>query len=54
VIYRSNVSTTHTGRFDAELVAALPPSVKYIVHNGAGYDNIDVAAVTAAGASVPT
>lgn len=49
VIYRSNVSTKHTGRFDKELVSALPKSVKYIVHNGAGYDNIDVPVVTEAG-----
>lgn len=50
VIYRSNVSTKYTGRFDKELVSALPKSVKYIVHNGAGYDNIDVPVVTEAGA----
>lgn len=27
-----------TGLFDAELVAALPDSLKFIAHNGAGYD----------------
>lgn len=27
-----------SGRFDPELVQALPPSLKFIVHNGAGYD----------------
>lgn len=27
-----------SGRFDPELVDALPPSLKFIVHNGAGYD----------------
>ncbi|RAO66298.1 uncharacterized protein BHQ10_002310 [Talaromyces amestolkiae] len=52
VIYRSNASTKHTGRFDKELVSALPKSVKYIVHNGAGYDNIDVPVVTEAGIAV--
>lgn len=52
VIYRSNTSTKYTGRFDKELVSALPKSVKYIVHNGAGYDNIDVPVVTEAGASL--
>ncbi|OKL64728.1 putative 2-hydroxyacid dehydrogenase UNK4.10 [Talaromyces atroroseus] len=52
VIYRSNTSTKYTGRFDSELVSALPKSVKYIVHNGAGYDNIDVPAVTEAGIAV--
>lgn len=52
VIYRSNTSTKYTGRFDKELVSVLPKSVKYIVHNGAGYDNIDVPVVTEAGASL--
>ncbi|KAJ5682652.1 hypothetical protein N7462_005817 [Penicillium macrosclerotiorum] len=42
-IYRSNTSNQFTGNFDAELLAALPQSVRYICHNGAGYDNIDVA-----------
>ncbi|KXJ91938.1 hypothetical protein Micbo1qcDRAFT_161993 [Microdochium bolleyi] len=45
--YRSNHSTAVTGPFDAELVAALPPSWRYVAHLGAGYDNIDVAACTA-------
>ena len=27
-----------SGRFDPELVAALPESLRFIVHNGAGYD----------------
>ncbi|KAI1821628.1 putative hydroxyisocaproate dehydrogenase [Xylaria intraflava] len=40
--YRSNGSTRFTGRFDAELVAALPASWRFIAHNGAGYDTIDV------------
>ncbi|KAI1361146.1 D-isomer specific 2-hydroxyacid dehydrogenase [Xylaria arbuscula] len=40
--YRSNGSTRYTGRFDAELVDALPKSWKYVAHNGAGYDTIDV------------
>lgn len=40
--YRSNGSTRFTGRFDAELVDALPKSWKYVAHNGAGYDTIDV------------
>ncbi|CDR88109.1 related to 2-hydroxyacid dehydrogenase [Sporisorium scitamineum] len=35
-----------TGRFDAELVSQLPPSLRYIVHNGAGYDQLDVNALT--------
>ncbi|KAI1139368.1 D-isomer specific 2-hydroxyacid dehydrogenase [Hypoxylon sp. FL0543] len=45
--YRSNVSTSITGPFDKELVAALPESWKFIAHNGAGYDNIDVEACSA-------
>ncbi|KAJ5224582.1 uncharacterized protein N7469_008085 [Penicillium citrinum] len=43
-IYRSNTSNKYTGNFDAELLAVLPKSVRYICHNGAGYDNIDVPA----------
>ncbi|KAJ5767288.1 uncharacterized protein N7511_004904 [Penicillium nucicola] len=43
-LYRSNTSTKYTGPFNAEMVAVLPKSLKYICHNGAGYDNIDVAA----------
>lgn len=41
-LYRSNASTSETGPFDTELIEALPDSVKYICHNGAGYDTIDV------------
>jgi glyoxylate reductase len=33
-------------------VSKLPASLKYICHNGAGYDNIDVAACTARGIQV--
>jgi len=44
-LYRSNQSTSETGPFDQELVSQLPKSVKFICHNGAGYDNIDVEAV---------
>jgi len=43
-IYRSNESTSITGPFDKDLVQELPKSLKYITHNGAGYDNIDVSA----------
>ncbi|KAI0887025.1 D-isomer specific 2-hydroxyacid dehydrogenase [Annulohypoxylon maeteangense] len=45
--YRSNMSTLLTGPFNKELVDALPESWKYIAHNGAGYDNIDVSACSA-------
>lgn len=35
-----------TGPFDKELVSLLPSSLKYITHNGAGYDNIDIPTCT--------
>ncbi|RMZ87364.1 hypothetical protein DV736_g5409, partial [Chaetothyriales sp. CBS 134916] len=43
-LYRSNMSISETGSFDQEMVDELPRSLKYICHNGAGYDNIDVEA----------
>ncbi|KAF7505971.1 hypothetical protein GJ744_012413 [Endocarpon pusillum] len=48
-LYRSNMSMTITGPFDSEVVSLLPASLKYICHNGAGYDNIDVDACTQRG-----
>lgn len=51
-IYRSNESTSITGPFDNELVQVLPRSLKYIAHNGAGYDNIDVPACTERGIQI--
>ena len=51
-LYRSNVSVSETGNFDKELLAVLPKSLKYIAHNGAGYDNIDVEAFTNAGIAI--
>lgn len=48
-IYRSNESTALTGPFNRELVQILPKSVKYICHNGAGYDNIEVGACSERG-----
>lgn len=51
-LYRSNDSNKYTGNFDAELLDALPASLKYICHNGAGYDNIDIAACTERGIAV--
>lgn len=51
-IYRSNDSTSITGPFNKELVQSLPQSLKFINHNGAGYDNIDIAACTAKGVEV--
>lgn len=48
-LYRSNTSTSETGLFDEELLSVLPKALKYICHNGAGYDNIDVDACTRKG-----
>jgi glyoxylate reductase len=47
---RHNNSTPFIDVFDEEIVAALAPSVKWIAHNGAGYDEIDVAACQKKGA----
>ncbi|RHZ61033.1 hypothetical protein CDV55_105614 [Aspergillus turcosus] len=52
VIYRSNASTKFTGPFNAELLSVLPKSLKYICHNGAGYDNIDIAGCSEKGIAV--
>jgi glyoxylate reductase len=38
--------------FDPEIINALPSSVKYICHNGAGYDQIDLPSSTARGIEV--
>ncbi|PYI05191.1 hypothetical protein BO78DRAFT_447854 [Aspergillus sclerotiicarbonarius CBS 121057] len=43
-IYRTSASGAVAGKFDAEFIAHLPPTCKYICHNGAGYDPIDVSA----------
>lgn len=45
--YRTFPSIRVTGRFDAELCAALPQSWRYLSHCGAGYDQIDIAACSA-------
>ncbi|KAH7080529.1 glyoxylate/hydroxypyruvate reductase [Paraphoma chrysanthemicola] len=42
VIYRTFESVETTGRFDDEVILSLPASVRFICHNGAGYDQIDV------------
>ena len=52
VAYRTFDSFSTTGRIDAELVAALPPSLRFVCHNGAGYDQVDVAACSARGVRV--
>ncbi|KAF2868199.1 D-isomer specific 2-hydroxyacid dehydrogenase [Massariosphaeria phaeospora] len=51
-MYRSNDSNSITGNFNEELLDALPKSLKFICHNGAGYDNIDIPACTKRGISV--
>ncbi|KIW18954.1 hypothetical protein PV08_03243 [Exophiala spinifera] len=51
-LYRSNTSTSETGPFNEELVSLLPSSLKFICHNGAGYDNIEVDACTKRGIKV--
>ncbi|EXJ90126.1 D-3-phosphoglycerate dehydrogenase [Capronia epimyces CBS 606.96] len=51
-LYRSNHSVSQTGPFDKELVSVLPKSLRYICHNGAGYDNIDVDACTEKGLQI--
>ncbi|OCH89877.1 hypothetical protein OBBRIDRAFT_793863 [Obba rivulosa] len=43
VLYRHNISADRIGIFDKEIVAALADAgIKWIAHNGAGYDQIDV------------
>ncbi|KAI1010576.1 hypothetical protein LB503_004963 [Fusarium chuoi] len=44
VIYRTSASGAVAGNFDVEFIQHLPPSCKFICHNGAGYDQIDVKA----------
>ncbi|EPQ30312.1 uncharacterized protein PFL1_02427 [Pseudozyma flocculosa PF-1] len=51
-IYRHNDSASSIGVFDADLIAHLPASLKSICHNGAGYDQIDVAAAKQRGIHV--
>ncbi|KAL5322815.1 hypothetical protein ACEPPN_010794 [Leptodophora sp. 'Broadleaf-Isolate-01'] len=51
-IYSTSSSCAVTGKFDKELVQNLPSSLKFICHNGAGYDQIDINACTARGIKV--
>jgi len=48
-IYRENGSANKIGVYDKEIIDALSPSVKWIAHNGAGYDPVDVHACIAKG-----
>ncbi len=52
VAYRTFDSFSITGKVDTELLTALPSSLRFICHNGAGYDQVDVAACTARGIRV--
>ncbi|KAB5511688.1 D-isomer specific 2-hydroxyacid dehydrogenase [Coniochaeta sp. 2T2.1] len=52
VIYRTSSSGVVAGKFDAEFIARLPTSLKFICHNGAGYDQIDVEACRVRGIAV--
>ncbi|KAK0104505.1 hypothetical protein ONS95_004793 [Cadophora gregata] len=51
-IYSTSSSYAVTGKFDKELIQSLPPSLKLICHNGAGYDQIDISACTERGIKV--
>lgn len=44
MIYHSNHSLPTLGNFDTELISHLPKSLRFICHNGAGYDMIDAKA----------
>ncbi|KAI9508562.1 hypothetical protein F5148DRAFT_1275701 [Russula earlei] len=44
MIYRTNGSAAYVGVFDRVLIEAQPPTVRWMAHNGAGYDQIDVSA----------
>ncbi|KAF8345981.1 hypothetical protein F5887DRAFT_964351 [Amanita rubescens] len=48
-IYRENESAQKIGKFDKEIIDGLPQSVKWIAHNGAGYDPVNVHACKARG-----
>lgn len=48
-VYRRNISAARIGIFDANLIEQLPSSIKWIAHNGAGYDLVDVKACKAKG-----
>lgn len=48
-IARGYLTGTKVGRFDEELISQFPPSLKYIAHQGAGYDQNDVEPLTKRG-----
>ncbi|KAB8203586.1 D-isomer specific 2-hydroxyacid dehydrogenase [Aspergillus parasiticus] len=50
-LYRTN-STLETGPFDKELIQSLPPTLRFICLNGAGYNGMDVKACTERGIQI--
>ncbi|KAH0542742.1 hypothetical protein FGG08_002881 [Glutinoglossum americanum] len=52
VTFRTFASIDITGRFDEELIGVLPASLKFICHNGAGYDQVDIQPCTERGIRV--
>ena len=50
-IYRESSSVPRVGMFDRALIRAFPPGVRWIAHDGAGYDQIDVNACKEKGTS---
>ena len=49
-VYRHNISANFIGIFDPEIISALAEAgVKWIAHNGAGYDQIDISACISKG-----
>ncbi|BEI87170.1 hypothetical protein CcaverHIS002_0705160 [Cutaneotrichosporon cavernicola] len=50
--FKGTGSINVTGRFDDELVAALPSTLRFITSNGAGYDQISVEPCSARGIQV--
>jgi len=51
-IFRRNVSAQRIGVFDRALIMGLPASVRWIAHNGVGYDQIDLEACRERGIGV--
>jgi lactate dehydrogenase-like 2-hydroxyacid dehydrogenase len=52
VAYRTFESFDVTGKVDEEMLSALPSSLRFICHNGAGYDQVVVPACTKRGIRV--
>jgi len=52
-MYRTNPSSNIIGPFDREIITAISSSVKWVAHNGAGYDNVDVQALIDNGTCSP-